>query len=74
MTTLRQLFVALVTGSPLTTGQDRKTLYSERPPQEPRIIGDYDDMVIVKFDYGNYAGIEVMTEAEAKKAGYKDAR
>ena len=74
MTTLRSLFVALVTGSPLTAGQDRKTLTDAAPIQEPRIVGDYDDMVIVKFDYGNYAGIEVMTEAEAKKAGYKDAR
>lgn len=74
MTTLRQLFVSLVTGSPLTRGQDRATLYDERPPLEPRIVGDYEDMVIVKFDYGNYAGIEVMTEQEAKKAGYKDAR
>ena len=73
MTTLRQLFVALVTGSPLTAGQDDATLYGERPPQEPRIIGRDGDYLLVKIDMGNYVAIEPMTRDEAKAAGVKDA-
>ena len=73
MTTLRQFVVALVTGSPLTAGQDRKTLTDAAPIQEPRIIGRDGDYLLVKFDMGNYAAIEPMTRDEAKAAGVKDA-
>lgn len=71
MSTLRQIIVAVMTGSPLTKGQDSTTLYGEAPLQEPRVVGSYGDWLLVKFDRGSHVALEYMTPEEAAAAGIR---